>query len=316
MKIIFFGSGKFAVRILDELGALGHDVCLVVTRPDRKKGRHLHLAPTPVKDSALRRGLALFQPEEINSAESLARLKKEGADLFLVVSYGRILSRSVLDLPALGPVNIHASLLPKYRGAAPIAYALMHGDKKTGITFMRMSAKMDAGDILFQKPVRIDRRDTLPQLEDRLARVAAHYLGPFLRHLEKGRLRARKQDDRRVTYAPLIKKADGLIDWRQPASRIWTKFRGCIGWPGSYTFWQSRLLKVTDMSIGSIWGRRGEPGAVVRCEKSILEISTGRGTILIREVIPEAHKRMSVQSFIAGHRIKAGDMFEKETKNA
>jgi methionyl-tRNA formyltransferase len=310
MKIIFFGSGKFAVKVLDALKKGGHDIPLVVTRPDRKKGRHLHLASTPVKDFALSKRLGLFQPEDINAKESVDRLQQERAELFLVVSYGRILSQKVLDIPSFGPVHIHASLLPKYRGAAPMNYALMHGDKKTGVTFMKMSAKMDTGDILFQKPVRIDRRDTLPSLEDRLARAAAHYINPVLRRIGQRRLRSKKQDDRRVTYAPLIKKADGLIDWHQGASRIWNRYRGCSGWPGSYTFWHGRLLKITEMTIGSVWGRRGQPGAIVRFDKKTLEVATGRGTIVILEVIPEAHKRMTIQSFLAGHPVKAGDVFK------
>lgn len=310
MKIIFFGSGRFAVQILEALRRGGHDIPLVVTRPDRKKGRHLHLAATPVKDFALAKHLSLFQPEDINAQESVDRLRHEHADLFLVVSYGRILAQKVLDTPPMGSVNIHASLLPKYRGAAPINYALIHGDKKTGVTFMKMNAKMDAGDILFQKPVRIERRDTLPLLEDRLARAAAHYVNPVIHRISGRRLAAKKQDERRVTYAPLIKKTDGLIDWRQPASRIWNRYRGCSGWPGSYTFWHGRVLKIMEMTIASVWGRRGQPGAIVRCDKKALEVATGRGTIEIREVIPEAHKRMSAQSFLAGHPVKMGDVFK------
>ncbi|HAJ56620.1 MAG TPA: methionyl-tRNA formyltransferase [Candidatus Omnitrophica bacterium] len=306
MKIVFFGSGKFAVTILEALHKYGHQIPLVVTRPDKKKGRHLHLSATPVKEYALLNDLPIFQPEDINDNSSHETLKNITADVFIVVSYGKILAKHILGLPSVMPINIHASLLPKYRGAAPINHALMAGERKTGTTFIKMNESMDKGDIIFQKAVKIDARDNAATLDEKLSRLSAKYINTVLKLTTKKRIRLKKQDSRKATYAPLMKKHIGLIQWDWPAEKIINYFRGCYGWPGSFTFYNSKLLKIFSLRKGK---RRCHdiPGAIIQAQDDCLEVACGKGSIIIKEVLPESHHRMSVQSFLAGHHVKIGE---------
>ena len=307
MKIIFFGSGKFAITILEALHRADHEILLVVTQPDRKKGRHLHLSATPVKEYALNHRLKLYQPENVNLPQSLQVLKKEEADIFVVVSYGRILSQDILSLPHLMPVNIHASLLPKYRGAAPISHALINNEHKTGVTYIRMNERMDEGDILFQKATKIENNENLPELEHRLSQLAAEHINEVLEKIENKKIKAKKQDDKKATHAPMMKKNDGLIQWDRQAKDIFNHFRGCFGWPGSFTFYKGKMLKVLDMSLCAK-GKKGKPGEIISAKDNHLEVACGDGAICIKEVLPESHRRMPVSSFLAGHHICAGEL--------
>lgn len=307
MKIIFFGSGNFAVSVLKAMHAGGpQSVCLVVTQPDRKKGRHLHLTPTPVKEYALSHELKLFQPEDINGPASIEALKNERADVFVVVSYGRILSKEVLKVPRRMCVNIHASLLPKFRGAAPIARALMNGEQKTGVTFIKMNEKMDQGEVIFKKMIQVDKKDDVISLDKKLSELAAGHIVRILENIESGRIKLKKQNGKRATYAPLLVRQDGLVHWDSTPREILDRYRGCFGWPGSFTTYRGKLLKVFNMAVG----RRknaGRPGEIVRAEDNILEVACKNGTILIGEVLPESHNRMVVKSFLSGHQVKAGE---------
>lgn len=307
MKIIFFGSGKFAVMTLGALHCAGHEIVLVVTQPDRKRGRHLHLSATPVKEYALDHRLKLFQPENVNLPKNLATLKKEDADVFIVVSYGRILSQDILSLPRLMPVNIHASLLPKYRGAAPINHALINNEHKTGVTYIRMNEHMDEGDILIQKAVKIEDNEKAPELEQRLSQCAAAHIHEVLEKIKNKKVKPKKQDGKKATPAPLMKKNDGLIQWDRRAKHILNRFRGCFGWPGSFTFRKGKMLKVLDMSVCAT-RRRGKPGEIISAKDNILEVACGNGTVCIKEVLPESHKRMPVSSFLAGHHVCVGEV--------
>ena len=313
MKIIFFGSGKFAVSVLDAINRSGGassrcDICLVVTQPDRKKGRHLSLGATPVKEYALNHKLNIFQPEDINSARSVEALQKYQADLFIVVSYGRILSKEALGLPKKLCVNIHASLLPKYRGAAPIQWALINGETKTGVTFIRMNEHMDEGDIFYKKELRVSPLDRVDTLDARLAMLASNNIGKVLISVENNSLRFIKQNKKHSTNAPRIKKQDGLICWDVPSKQVFDRFRGCFGWPGSYCYYNGKMLKVLDMepTRNKVKGR---PGEIIGIKSDSLEVACLVGSIMIKEVLPESHHRMPVKSFLAGHKAKIGDTF-------
>jgi len=307
MKIVFFGSGKFAVKVLESLHQSNREIVLVVTQPDRKKGRHLHLGITPVKDYAVLHQLKIFQPEHINQSESLARLKSENADIFVVVSYGRILSKDALALPKKMCVNIHASLLPKYRGAAPINRALMDGAKGMGVTFIQMNEFMDKGDIIFKKSVPIGRSDNILSLDNNLSEVAACSVNKVLDLIETGKINLKKQNDKIATYAPLMKKQDGLIDWKRSPRTIYDQFRGCFGWPGSFTHLNGKMLKILAMKMGKR-KKVGKCGEIIAAHDNILEVACLSGSVLITEVLPESHARMPVKSFLAGHHVSAGDM--------
>jgi len=321
MKIIFFGSGKFAVSVLEAIKCAGKasaadavgtadkagaNICLVVTQPDRKKGRHLSLAATPVKEYALNNRLNIFQPEDINSAEGVEALKKYQADVFIVVSYGRILSKEVLGLPKKLCVNIHASVLPKYRGAAPIQWALIHGETKTGVTFIRMNERMDEGDIFYKKTLKISALDRADTLEEKLALLASNNMGKVLRSIENNKLRFKKQNIKDISNAPRIKKQDGLIHWDSSSKQVYDRFRGCFGWPGSYCYCNGKLLKIVDMEPARN-RTTGYPGEIIDIKMDSLEVACLVGSILIKEVLPESHHRMPVKSFLAGHHIKISD---------
>lgn len=307
MKIIFFGSGKFGIEILGALHRSNHQVSLVVTQPDRKKGRHLRLAATPVKEYAVGNHLKIYQPEDVNGPESIEFLKKETADVFIVVAYGKILSKKILELPRLMPVNIHASLLPKYRGAAPIHWALRKGEKKTGVTFIKMNDKMDQGDIIFQKAIKIVPTDIGPVLEDRLCGLAAGVVLQVIEQIENNKVKLKKQNERQASYAPLLKKQDGWIPWHLSSEEVFNHFRGNFGWPGSFTKFKGRFLKILTMEKGKL-NVPGKPGEVVRVEDNALEVVCGRGSILIKEVLPESHHRMSAKDFQTGHHVRTGDV--------
>ncbi|OIO35437.1 MAG: methionyl-tRNA formyltransferase [Candidatus Omnitrophica bacterium CG1_02_44_16] len=309
MKIIFFGSGKFAVSVLDAIkhsGAADRDVCLVVTQPDRKKGRHLSLGATPVKEYTLSHRWDIFQPEDINSASSVKTLNKYRADVFIVVSYGRILSKKALSLPKELCVNIHASLLPKYRGAAPIQWALIYGEIKTGVSFIRMNERMDEGDILYKKEINIDPLDRADTLEEKLAALASSNIDKVLRSIENNKLRSIQQNDKDSSNAPRIKKQDGLIHWDASSKRVYDSFRGCFGWPGSYCYYNGKMLKIIDMEPTQNT-TTGKPGEIVDIKMDSLEVACRVGSILIKEVLPESHHKMTVKSFLAGHQIKISD---------
>ncbi len=307
MKIIFFGSGNFAVKILETLYCQKQDVVLVVTQPDRKKGRHLHLGSTPVKEYALKHGLEILQTENINSEESIAKIASKDGDIFIVVSFGRILSGKLLCCARIMPVNIHASLLPKYRGAAPINRALMNGDKITGVTFIKMNERMDEGDIILRKPLRITDNDNAVTLDSRLSDLAAKNLPDLLDKISNCSYKAIKQNNKLATYAPKLKKEDGLICWKNSSQKILNYFKGCYGWPGSFTHYKGKILKIILMKPHNKICR-GKPGEILETNSDCLVVCCGRGCVAIQEVLPESHKKMSVQSFLAGYNVKIGEI--------
>ena len=244
MKIIFFGSSHFAVPSLEALIKSRYEVVCVVTQPDKKKGRHLHLGITNVKATAKAAGLTVFQPEKINSLEALEYLKSFSADLFVIVAYGQILSQEILDIPKIFPINIHASLLPKYRGAAPINWAIIKGEKVTGVTIIKVTKKMDSGPVILQKEAPINKTDDAMILEDKLRMLGVELLTEALKEIKNKTFKLTEQDEFKVIMAPKLKKADGCINWDIPADEIYNLIRGCLPWPGAYTYYKGKLLKI------------------------------------------------------------------------
>ncbi|MFH0876717.1 MAG: methionyl-tRNA formyltransferase [Candidatus Omnitrophota bacterium] len=307
MNIIFFGSGAFGVKTLEILRETRHNIALVVTQPDRQKGRHMRLSATPVKEFAQRHGLEVFQPQNVNTATCCLELQKMNADIFLVVAYGMILSEELLQMPRALAMNIHASLLPKYRGAAPIHWAIRNGEKESGITFIKMNKRMDAGDVILQKKIKITPKDTTPALEEKLSLLAAQSLPEVLAKLEKGKLGLIKQDGRKTTLAPLLKKSDGLIDWHWSSAEVFNHLRAMVNWPGSFTKFKGKTLKILSMEMGRKM-TLGRPGEILSVAPTGLQVACGQGTVVIKEVLPESHHRMSIESFLAGHNIHPGDL--------
>ena len=244
MDIVFFGSGKFAVKSLEALVAAGHKVKLVVTQPDRPKGRHLNLLPTEVKARAQKLKLTIYQPQNPNSEEALNYLQQFSADLFIVIAYGHILKKSALSLPKLYPLNVHASLLPKYRGAAPINWAIINSEKESGISIIKMNETVDTGDLLLQKKLAIEQSDNADILEVKLEELSALSLIEALDLITKDMAKFTKQDDSLASFAPKLEKHHGLIEWNKNAQDIVNQIRGLIPWPGAWTYYQGKILKI------------------------------------------------------------------------
>lgn len=309
MKIVFFGSSHFAVPALRALIKSPHKVVCVVTQPDKKKGRHLRICGTDVKDTALAAKLKVFQPENIKSRESVDFLKKLDADLFVIVAYGQILSQEVLDIPKIMPVNIHASLLPRYRGPAPINWAVINADKKTGVSIMFVSLRTDSGPVIAQKEMKIEDEDTAETLEGKLCLLGAGLLMETLKLIDERDYRLIEQDEDKVLLAPKLKREDGLIDWSVQASAIHNQVRGVLPWPGAFTFFRGKMLKIFQTEVLPVFpGHKPVPGEVVRADKHGIIVSCGRGYLSIKNLQLEAGKRMSAHSFFVGHRIKAGEI--------
>jgi len=312
MKIVFFGSAHFAVPALQALIKSGHELVCVVTQPDKKRGRHLHISETDVKSTAVAAGLKTFQPENIKSKESVDFLKKLDADLFVIVAYGQIFSQEVLDIPKIMPINIHASLLPRYRGAAPINWAIINADKQAGVSIMYVSLKTDSGPVILQKGIGIEDSDTAVTLEEKLRYLGAELLVDALKIIDNRSYCLLEQDEDKVILAPKLKKEDGLIDWDEPAAAIHNQVRGVLPWPGAFTFFRGKMLKVFQTDVLPIFpNHQPFPGEVIRADKHGIVVACGRGFLNLKELQLEAGKRMSGQNFIIGHRLKLGEVLGK-----
>jgi len=310
MRIIFFGSSDFAVPFLEALKDK-EEIVLVVTQPDRKKGRSQKIASTPVKGAAGRLGIETFQPDDVNCRSSIENLKRSCADLFIVVSFGQILSRELLDLPKILSVNVHASLLPKYRGAAPINWAIANGEKETGVTVMKMNERMDEGGIILKQPVPIAVDDDAVELSKKLSQRGVEPLLKSIDLIRKAAANFLKQDDSMATYAPKLKKQDGLIDWQWGAEKIRNRVRAFVPWPGCFTHWNKKILKIWRAAI--VAGPASEspgPGIVLEAARDGILVSTGKGILRIDELQLEGGRRMSAEEFIAGHKdVASGSVF-------
>ncbi len=309
MKITFLGSSHFAVPALEALIEGGHKISCVVTQPDKKKGRHLHLGVTDVKALALKASLKVFQPEDINSNSSVELLKSLNTDLFIIVAYGQMLSQEVLDIPKVFPVNIHASLLPKYRGAAPINWAIIRGERASGVTIMQVIKKMDAGAIIMQKEVIIHEEDDAILLESKLRDLGAKLLLKSIQAIKSKDYKLISQDEKRVSFAPKLKKNDGLIDWSRPSVEIYNLIRGALPWPGAFTHYKGKLLKIYKARIIKGLDVGPQFGRIEDISKEGITVSTGKGLLIIQELQLEGKRRMKVEEFISGHKICLGEKF-------
>ncbi len=323
MKIVYMGTPDFAVAPLEAIIKAGHEVALVVTQPDKQKGRGKEMQMTPVKECALRHGIPVFQPVKIKEAASVAELAGYPADIFVVAAFGQLLSEEILSMPKFGCVNIHASLLPAYRGAAPIQWAVINGEKESGVTIMQMEKGLDTGAMYCKRSVPIDKKETGESLHDKLMAVGAELIVEALPKIERGELKPEKQDDSLTCYAPRLTKAMGLIDWEKDAVSIERLIRGLNSWPSAYTYYRGKTLKIWEADVVSEScgeeadsevkipekeaGRAGKiPGSIVNVGKDFFDIATGGGLLRVKCVQLEGKKRMSVKDFLLGYEVKPG----------
>lgn len=310
MKVVYMGTPDFAVGALEAIMEAGHQVTAVVTQPDKPKGRGKEVQMSPVKACALKYNIPVLQPVKIKEAEAVETLRTYQADIFVVAAFGQILSEEILAMPKYGCVNIHASLLPKYRGAGPIQWAIINGEKITGVTIMRMDKGLDTGDMLFQKEVAIAPDETADTLHDKLAEAGAHLIVEALAKIEAGDVTPVKQKDEESCYAKMLTKAMGRIDWQMDAKKLDCLIRGLISWPGASTVFRGKSLKIWKEEVVSEqdgFNAMAQPGTVVRVEKDAFYVQTGKGILKILEVQPEGKKRMAVKDFLLGYPVKVGE---------
>lgn len=308
LRVVFMGTAELSCNSLRALMAPPEfQVVAVVTQPDRPKGRELKLQPSPVKELALHANLPVLQPERAREEAFLGALRDLQPDLVVVAAYGQILPERILDLPRFGCLNVHTSLLPRYRGAAPIQWAILNGDAETGVTIMKMDAGLDTGDILSQATTPIHPEDTSETLHDRLAALGAGLLVETIPDYVAGKVASRPQPADGVSYAPKIKKQDGHIDWNQPARAIWNKVRGLVPWPGAFSYLpaqpQPYLLKIWQAEPIQ---RAGPAGEVLQAEKSGIVVGCGCDALRILVLQREGGRRLTAQEFLAGHPLLQG----------
>jgi len=309
LRLVFFGTPAAAVPTLERLADAGFDVALVITQPDRPKGRGQEPSPSPVKVAARARGLAVEEPARIRQAEFIESLRGLRPDAMVVVAYGKIIPQAIIDIPPLGIINVHFSLLPSYRGAAPVQWAIANGETRTGVTTMRIDAGLDTGDILLARETEIGPEETAEELTRRLASMGAELALETLERLRAGALTPRPQDHSRATYAPMLKKEDGRIDWSWPAVMIHNRVRGFQPWPGAYCLFRGRLLHLwrTRLAPETVSG----PPGTLHPQRRRLLVACGDATALeLVELQLEGRKRLPAEAFLAGQRIASGERFE------
>lgn len=310
MNIVFFGTSEFALSALRRLIESKHKVLAVVTQPDAPRGRALKISPPPTKVLAQTKNIPVHQPTDASSKESIAYLKKLNADLFVVIAFGQILDKEVLEIPKIYSINIHGSLLPKYRGAAPTNWAIINQDNVSGVTIIKMNEKMDEGDIILKKEIPVDKEDTNITLSEKLSDLGAGALIEAIESIESGGVKFIKQDDSAAAYAPKLKKKDGLINWDEPALVIHNKVRGFIPWPGAYTYFKGKIFKILKTEVSEETIKSAESGEVVEIIKNRgIKVKTGKGSLLIQYVQIEGKKAIDSDAFLRGHRIEPGFVF-------
>ena len=312
MNIIFMGTPEFSLPTLHKLYESDHDVLSVVTQPDRPKGRGRESTPSPVKQFALDKKIPILQPIKCTKLEIVKTLGALNADVFIIVAFGQILDKNLLALPHHFCINLHSSLLPKYRGAAPINWAIINGETETGVTTMKMNAGLDTGDILLSRKVPIRNNDDAQSLHDILAHQGSSLVLETLCQLDSGSLDATAQNSDLSSYAPKLTKDDGLIKWNQPAVKIHNLVRGLTPWPGAFSFLGSKRLKICKTET-KICGLPNQPGVILRISGHGIEVGTQKERIVITELQPEGKKRMHVKSFLAGHKLIIGNKFSNQS---
>ena len=307
LSLVFCGTPRFAVPTLNKLAAAGFHISLVVTQPDKPSGRGLELTASPVKQAAEELNLRIIQPDKIKNNEAFRTdISAAAPDAIIVVGYGRIIPQWMIDLPRFGNINLHASLLPKYRGAAPIQWAIASGESVTGVTTMRIDAGLDTGDILMQREIAIGQEDTAETLAPRLADVGADLMVVTLRRLDEGKLDPVPQDDSNASLAPILKKEDGLIDFQRSAVEIWNRLRGFQPWPGAYTFFRGKHLQVHSARPLDTTSQ-GIAGELKPANNALLVVCGAGTTLELLEVRIEGKKRMSARDFMNGYRPVRGE---------
>jgi methionyl-tRNA formyltransferase len=310
VRLAFLGTPAFAVPTLDRLVERGHQVLAVVTQPDRPKGRGQTLAPPPVKEAALRLGLPVYQPERVKRTEAVEYLRALAPEAMVVVGYGQIIPQSILDIPPLGILNVHASLLPKYRGAGPIQWSIVNGETVTGVTIMRIDAGLDTGPMLIKAETAIGADETAVELGRRLSVMGADLLVEALDAFAAGRIVPQPQDNAQATYAPMLKKEDGRIEWTRSAAQIHNQVRGMQPWPGAYSTFRGAALHVWRARPTEIAAGR-PPGALVRIKPPT--VACGAGALELVEVQMEGRKRMSGADFSNGQRLVENEIMGEVT---
>jgi methionyl-tRNA formyltransferase len=308
MKIVFMGTPEFALSTLKVLAASEHQILAVVTQPDRPKGRGQELTASPVKTFALKSGIDILQPDKASAADFVETLRGLKPDVIVVVAYGQILRKQVLEIPRFFCMNLHSSLLPKYRGAAPINRAIINGEKESGVTTMKMDEGMDTGDILLTQKIPIADADNAQTLHDKLAEAGGALVLETLKRIENNSLTPIAQDSSQASLAPKLKKEDGLIHWEKDAVSLRNQVRGLEPWPGAFTYLNSKRLRICAVETTAD-EPQDHPGEVVRISDHGIEVGTGKGRLIITELQPEGKKRMSAKSFLAGNKIINGERF-------
>jgi methionyl-tRNA formyltransferase len=308
MRIIFMGTPDFAVPSLKSLHAAGHDLALVVTQPDRPAGRGRRLSQPPVKILGLELGLTVEQPESVNTDAFAARLRELAPDLFVVVAFGQILRQKLLDIPSMGSVNVHGSLLPDYRGVAPINWAIVNGESETGVTTMYMAATIDTGAIIQKRAVSIGAEETAGELYERLASLGGELIVETAELIARGEAPRTPQGTPRVGYARKLKRDDGAIDWSRPARAVHDHIRGMTPWPGATTRFGGRMLLVTRSVVATSGEEspRSVPGTILSLDGGGIEVAVGDGSVMLTEVKPEGKRAMRAQEFVRGYRPEVG----------
>lgn len=305
MKIIYMGTPDFAVAPLEAIIKAGHEVSAVVTQPDKQKGRGKEVQMTPVKQCALKHGIPILQPVKIREQEAVEELKNYPADLYVVAAFGQLLSEEILSMPRFGCVNIHASLLPAYRGAAPIQWVILNGETRTGVTIQQMAKGLDTGDMLLKKTVEIDEKETGASLHDKLMLAGAELIVEVLPKIEKGELIPEKQDESKASYFGRLTKSMGLIDWNKDAVSIERLIRGLNSWPSAYTGYKGKTLKIWDGEV--IPGKAKEaPGTVTQVSKDSFTVAAGEGSIRVTSLQLEGKRRVPAKDFLLGYEVVCG----------
>lgn len=308
MRVVFLGTPGFAVPTLEALAANGHEILAVYTQPDRPKGRGNQLAEPPVKEAAIRRGLEVFQPERIRRAENMSALASLAPDVMVVVGYGQIIPQSIIDIPRHGILNVHASVLPKYRGAAPIQWAIANGECETGVTIMRIDAGLDTGDMILKSATAIGPRETAPELGFRLSTQGAELLIEALRRIEGGTATYEKQNDDDASLAPILTKEDGRVQWQRTATEIDNRLRGFTPWPGAFSSFRGQQLQIVRARVGTERSRLS-PGSIVKDKRRLL-VACGEGSTLeLQEVQLQGKRRVPAEAFLNGYAFTPGENF-------
>ena len=303
LRLVFMGTPEFACPTLQKLIERNEQIVAVVSQPDRPKGRGQQLAAPPVKLLAERHGIPVLQPLKVRAPEFIDTLRELAPDLIVVIAFGQILPKALLDIPRHGCINVHASLLPRYRGAAPINWCIINGERETGITTMQMDVGLDTGDMLVKKAIPIDPEENSSSLHDRLAVLGADALAETLDLLVAGKLVPEKQDDALTCYAPMMKKETGLIDWSREPLAVKNLVRGVTPWPGAYSNMDGKTVKIFRVSIGSA---ADTPGTVLRADRQGLEVACGSGSLLLDELQLEGRKRLPAAEFLSGCKVVPG----------